>query len=159
MTTPLLRQTDYPVTREEQSRWAAAIARPLMEGEVDPLEFIVKLKGLSAAIAEVEKNKEVKDIVLGEISKHGKEANWHGTRLIQRETGVRYDFSGCNDPIYNELLKQKEELEAKVKEREQFLKFLPGKTTVIDPETGEVCEIYPAVRMASDSYAITFSKQ
>lgn len=154
-----LQTIDYPITKADQCRWAADLARPLMEGEVDPLEFITKLKGLQAALSEVEKNKEVRDLVLQEISKHGKEASWHGARLVPREVGVKYDYSRCNDPIYARLLDEKAALDAQLKERESFLKSVPAGTTFLDPETGEVYELYPAVRMATESYAVTFKKE
>ena len=154
-----LQKIDYPITKADQCRWAADLARPLMEGEVDPLEFITKLKGLQAALSEVEKNKEVRDLVLQEISKHGKEASWHGARLAPREVGVKYDYSQCGDPVYNDLVSQRQELDAKIKEREAFLKSVPPGTTMVWDETGEIFVLYPAVRMATGSYAVTFKKE
>lgn len=153
-----LKTIDYPITKADQCRWAADLARPLMEGEVDPLEFITKLKGLQAALSEVEKNKEVRDLVLQEISKHGKEASWHGARLVPREVGVKYDYSGCNDPIYARLLDEKAALDSQIKERESFLKSIPAGTTILDAATGEVYEVYPPVRMVTESYAVTYPK-
>jgi hypothetical protein len=50
-------------------------------------------------------------------------------------------------------------LDAKIKEREAFLKTVPDNTTVIDDETGEIYTIHPAIRMAKTSYSITFNKQ
>lgn len=149
---------EYPITRAKQQEWAKNIMQPLFDGEVDPIEFITKVKGLQAALVEVEKDKEVKETVVREITKYGKQASWNGATLTLRETGVKYDYSVCNDPVYNNLLQQKEALEKQLKEREQFLKSVHAGTTILDEETGEVYQLIPAVRMATESYAITFRK-
>ena len=156
--TKLKQIESYPVTKTKQSEWASSIMKPLMDGEVDPIEFIVKIKGLSTALYEVEKNREVKELVIREIEKTGKSVSWNGAMLTVRETGVRYDFTGCNDPVYASLLKQKTEIETKMKEREAFLKNVPEDTTVVDEETGECYTLNPAIRTATESYAIQFGK-
>lgn len=155
----LPRTIDYPITRAEQSRWAAELARPLVEGEVNPLEFITKLKGLQQALSIVEKDKDVRDTVLREIYKHGKQATWSGATIATRETGVRYDYTACGDPVYNDLARQREALDKRLKEREAFLKTVPadGATLVWD-ETGEIYTLHPPVRLGAESYAITFGK-
>ena len=76
-----------------------------------------------------------------------------------KETGVSYDHSNCNDPVYARLVEERMLLDAKIKEREAFLKTVPDNTTVIDDETGEIYTIHPAIRMAKTSYSITFNKQ
>lgn len=156
--TALKKIDEYPLTRSKQQEWAAGIMQPLLDGEVDPIEFITKIKGLQSALAEVEKNKAVKDLVIREIGKHGKSASWNGATITLREAGVKYDYSVCNDPVYHKLMQQKEELDKQLKEREQFLKSVPQGTTILDEETGEVYQLAPAVRMASESYAISFGK-
>ena len=154
----LPRTIDYPVTRAEQSRWAAELARPLVEGEVNPLEFIVKLKGLQQALSIVEKDRDVRDVVLREIYKHGKQATWSGATIATRETGVRYDYTACGDPVYDDLARQREELDKRLKEREAFLRTVPDGTTLVWDETGEVVALHPPVRVGAESYAITYPK-
>ena len=154
----LPRTIDYPVTRAEQSRWAAELARPLVEGEVNPLEFIVKLKGLQQALSIVEKDRDVRDVVLTEIYKHGKQATWSGATIATRETGVRYDYTACGDPVYDDLARQREELDKRLKEREAFLRTVPDGTTLVWDETGEVVALHPPVRVGAESYAITYPK-
>ena len=154
----LPRTIDYPVTRAEQSRWAAELARPLVEGEVNPLEFIVKLKGLQQALSIVEKDRDVRDVVLTEIYKHGTRATWSGATIATRETGVRYDYTACGDPVYDDLARQREELDKRLKEREAFLRTVPDGTTLVWDETGEVVALHPPVRVGAESYAITYPK-
>ena len=45
--------------------------------------------------------------------------------------GVKYDYSACNDEVYNNLVAQKKQLDTMIKAREAMLK------TGVNPETGE----------------------
>lgn len=148
----------YPLTKSAQTSWAQKIMQPLLEGEVSPIEFITKVKGLSSALDEVSKNKEVKNIIIREVEKEGKCVSWSGANVSIKETGVKYDYSNCNDPIYAALIKQKDELDTKIKERESFLKSVPSGTTVVDDETGECYTLHPAIRTASESFVVSFGK-
>lgn len=150
----------FPVTKTEQANWAAEIARPLIEGEVDPLDFMVKANGLKTALEEALKMQEVKELVAEEIAKYGKTAEIHGAKLTVKETGVKYDFSRCGDPEYNELTARLEELQRKVKERQDFLKHIPASgLTELNEETGEVVFVTPPARSAGESIVITFAKK
>jgi hypothetical protein len=53
---------------------------------------------------------------------------------------------------------QKESLDKAIKEREEFLKNVPDGTTVLDDSTGEVFQLYRAVRTATETFAIQFAK-
>lgn len=147
-----------PITRADQKRLAESIIRPLVNGDIDPLEFIVKVNGLKASLEEVLKDRDVKDIVINEVSKYGKSAVSHGATVSCRETGVKYDFSNCGDSVYERLRQQKAELDAEMKARESFLKNVSPGTVVVDPDTGEANELYPPVKTASESYVIQFGK-
>lgn len=153
-----LRKIDYPVTKATQSALADSIKRTLLDGEVNPIEFIAKVKGLQTALSAVEKDKAVKEIVINEIAKYGNSTTWNGATLTVRETGVKYDYSMCGDPVYMRLMAERDELDALIKKREAFLKTVPDGTTIVDDATGEIVTIHPAVRMGSESYAITFGK-
>lgn len=149
----------FPVTKTDQADWAAEIARPLINGEIDPLDFMVKANGLKTAIDNALKMPEVKEMVAEEIAKYGKSATMHGATLTVRETGVKYDFSHCGDPVLGELAARLEELQRQVKERQEFLKHLPSSgITELNDETGEVVFITPPARSAGESIVITFAK-
>ncbi len=150
----------FPITKTDQANWAAEIARPLLDGEIDPLDFMVKANGLKTALDGALKMSEVKELVSEEIAKYGKTAEMHGAKLTVKETGVKYDFSQCGDPIYNGLVAQLEEVQRKVKERQDFLKHIPTSgITELNEETGEVVFITPPSRSASESIVITFAKK
>ena len=150
---------NYPVTKKLQSDLAAEIMQPLINGEIDPIEFIVKIKGLINAFSEVDKNKDVKDLVIREIEKNGKFSSWNEATVTVKETGVKFDYTSCNDPVYCQLLSEKALIDQKIKEREAFLKNIPDGTTIVDEATGEVYRVIKPVRMATESFSISFKKQ
>lgn len=155
-----LQLINYPLTKIEQKILAEKLMQPLFDGEINPVEFYSKVKGLLESLKEVEKNKQVKEVVVREIEKEGgKYTSWCGVQLSVKEVGVKYDFTDCNDPVYLELQMEREKLDTKIKEREAFLKTVPDKFMFIDENTGECFYLHPAVRTASDSVVTTFKKQ
>ena len=136
-----------PLTKSEIEALSVDLLNPVLEGEVDPVSHVVKLKAMQETIKRTLDDDRMKDAVLSEIT------------VKIKETGVSYDHSNCNDPVYARLIEERMLLDAKIKEREAFLKTVPDNTTVIDDETGEIYTIHPAIRMAKMSYSITFNKK
>lgn len=79
----------------------------------------------------------------------------YNAQLIEKMTGVKYDYSECGDSEYTALSEQIEALTEKRKERETFLKSLTKATTIIDDESGEVLTLSPPVKSGSMSIALT----
>ena len=148
-----------PLTKRDIEALSIDLLNPVLEGEVDPVSHAVKLKAMQETIKRTLDDDRMKDAVLSEIEKYGKERSWNGATVKIKETGVSYDHSNCNDPVYARLIEERMLLDAKIKEREAFLKTVPDNTTVIDDETGEIYTIHPAIRMAKTSYSITFNRQ
>lgn len=147
-----------PVSKEEQTNLANKLVLPVLDGDINPIEAVTKAKGIIEALTKFINDDRIKDCTMSEIEKHGKEASWNGAKLSIKEVGVKYDYTDCSDPIYEDLIQQKQLLDKKIKDREGFLKSLSERTTIVDDETGEVSTIIPPVRMASQGYSITFSK-
>ena len=81
-----------------------------------------------------------------------------GASFQVKETGVKYDFSQCNDPVWNNLKEQADRINEQLKEREKYLKVIKNPKTEIDEETGEVYTIIPPTRTSTTSYTVTFKK-
>lgn len=147
-----------PVNKTEQESVSNRLILSVLDGDVNPIEATVKAKGIIEALTKFVNDDRIKDCTMSEIEKNGKETSWNGAKLTIKEVGVKYDYTDCSDPIYNDLVQQKQLLDKKIKDREGFLKSLSGRTTIVDDETGEVSTIIPPVRMASQGYSITFKK-
>lgn len=75
--------------------------------------------------------------------------------IIERESGVKYDFSVCGDNQWAELSSQVAELSEKLKERERFLKSITKPFTYTDEDTGDTFSINPPIRSGKSGLAVT----
>lgn len=74
------------------------------------------------------------------------------------EVGVKYDYSICNHPQWKRLVEKEKEIADKRKNIEKYLQGLRDKEEYIDPDTGELCEIYPPKRTSTTTIKITINK-
>ena len=110
--------------------------------------FIKELKGNSNYIS----------FLYDEVSKYGKSCKTtSGTKLEISEKGV-YDYSKCDDAIWNELQNSLESIQALIKNRETFLKAVPIHGLDIINEDGEVLKIYPPSKSSTSSVKCTIQK-
>lgn len=144
-------------TMQIQSR---TLIQPIIDGEIDPLQAVAKIRFLSDMLTAALKDDRVKDIILGEIDKNGgKEATAFGVKFTQKEMGVSYDYTVCGDPEYDRLAAEMEDLKARMKEREKFLMGIPAEgLPMVDQETGDCYKIIRPLRRASLNYSVTFKK-
>lgn len=71
---------------------------------------------------------------------------FHGVKMTV-ESRTTYNYS--NDPIWKSLQKL-------MKERESLLKAIKEPIEVLDPESGEVVVVYPAIKKVSDYIKTSF---
>lgn len=128
----------------------------VVNGEVDPITAWANIRRMKSAIELFEKDKQVMDITLRELSKYGQRHQFGDCLLEECEAGVRYDFSECGDSKLSDMYATRDALLADIKEREAMLKALPV-SGMADPETGEL--IYPPARSSKTTIKTTFKKQ
>lgn len=126
-------------------------------GEIDPVVAISNLAKMKLAIDKVEKDARFRDAVMVEVEKYGaRHIDVGDIHIEMADVGVRYDFSGCNDPQYSRLSSYAMMAGEELKEREKFLKNLPaGGIMELDEETGEVNKITPPVKKSKSWIKIT----
>ena len=124
-----------------------------LSGDNQPLDVYARLKAAAEIIDNVLKDAEVKEAIMAEADNYkDKTFEAHGALWTKKMVGVRYDFTCCGDPTYNDLSDQKKTLESRIKIREAHLKTLPDDGEVItDKTTGETVLIYPPVKTGSES--------
>lgn len=146
------------VTKESIKEQSLALLKDLDEGHFSPLHLAAQLKFVEDVITNIKE--EVRQRVIAEQDKYGKgDMTYYGARFDIKEAGVKYDFTECNDDIWNDIYQQMEALNEKRKEREAFLKTLKERFTYIDESTGEIVTIYPPQRKSTTTYAITWNKK
>ena len=148
------------LSKETMQMQSSALIQPIIDGEIDPLRAVAKIRFLSDMLAAALKDDRVKDVILSEIDKNGgKEVTAFGVKFTQKEMGVSYDYTVCQDPEYNRLAADMETLKAKMKEREKYLMGIPAEgIPMVDQETGDCYKVIRPLRRASLGYSVTFKK-
>lgn len=148
-----------PFTKENQKATAQTLVTKVVEGEADPIQVFSTVKALVECLTIFLKNKDVVDSTIAACERYGKTgALYNGANLCVAEVGVKYDYSACNDPEWEDLSKQRAELDAKIKARETFLRGIPREATILNEDTGEITKVVPPIKTSSTSVKVTFAK-
>lgn len=137
------------------------VAHALDEGEKSPLDLLLQATLMAEAAAQIRNNADLRDACIDEYARYNtrEPLRYHGARFTLRETGTTYDYTLCGDPVLLRLLQEKETLDAKIKEREKFLRNLPREgIEATDETTGEITRIYPPARSSTTNIAITLPR-
>jgi hypothetical protein len=146
------------VTKETIKEQSFALLKDLDEGHISPLQLASQLKFVEDIITNVKE--ELRQRVCAEQSKYGKERmTYKGAAFDIKEAGVKYDYSHCDDTIWNDLKQQLDDINDKMKEREAFLKTLKERFTYIDAGTGEIITLYPPQKKSTTTYAISWKNK
>lgn len=146
------------VNKDTIKETSLALINDIDEGHMHPLQVAAQFKFVEDVINNVKE--ELRQRVIAEQDKYGKERmTFHGATFDIKEAGIKYDYSNCDDTIWNDLKQQLNNLNDKMKEREAFLKTIKERFTYVDESTGEIVTIYPPQRKSTTTYAITWNKE
>ena len=142
----------FETTKAERQDFAQSVINGLKEGNSDPLKVHLQVKCLEDLIKQITTHPEYKDLTLDEATKYGKSFELHNAKFEIKEMGVKYDYSTCGDPVYNDLTQKLAELEKEIKDRQAFLKAVkPGTEILIEDE---VIVLYPPVKTSTTSITV-----
>jgi hypothetical protein len=90
---------------------------------------------------------------LDEAYKYGKSFEHYNAKFEIKEMGVKYDYSVCQDPVYNSLKNKLSILEDEIKAREKYLKaILPsGVETLLEDE---IVTLYPPSKTSTTTISV-----
>lgn len=146
------------VSKETIKETSLALLNDIDEGHMHPLQVAAQFKFIEDVMTNVKE--ELRQRVIAEKDKYGKgDMTYYGARFDIKEAGVKYDYSHCNDTIWDDLKQQIDALNEQIKEREAFLKTLKERFTYIDESTGEIVTIYPPQKKSTTTYSITWNKK
>ena len=131
--------TVFPISKKEINNFVEIALSEVDQGIYNPLDIDIRLKAMEETIKLLRKG--IKEEVLQEAEKYNKQ-DYRGVKINLSERGT-YDYSKCNDSIYNEAKVKEQQAKATIKGREIYLKSLKEATP--DMETGEVL-MPPVVR-------------
>jgi hypothetical protein len=145
-----------PSTTDQISTFVRHVKDEILSGEYNPLDVIVQLRAAQKALEVLNADEEINVCVSKEYAKHGqKTLKWNGADIVEKETGTRYDYSGCGD-VKLDALKQAETAATEArKDREAFLKSLKQPVTLVDEATGAVETVNPPAKTSKTSICVT----
>jgi hypothetical protein len=142
----------FETTKSERQDFAQSVINSLKEGLIDPLKVHLQVKCLEDIVKQLTSHPEYKDLTLTEAAKHGKTFELHNAKFEIKEAGVKYDYSNCGDPVYNELAQKIAQLETEIKDRQAFLKAVkPGTEILVEDE---VVVLYPPIKTSTTSITV-----
>lgn len=142
-----------PTNKQEAELFASKLTEAVTEGHINALQLHVKLNAMKKAIEDVQRN--TREMVMREADKyHERTFEAYSAKVEKTETGVKYDYSDCGDPVYKSYTDQVEELNALIKEREAFLKSLKAPLNMVT-EDGEAITINPPVKSSTSFIKVT----
>lgn len=148
--------TDLSKTAATQMAYGLTTA--VIDGRLKPLETLARLKFAETTIKTAIEG--VMPAAIDEAAKYGRgeKITAIGCELTQKESGVKYDFTGCGDAVYDRLTAEMEALKERIKDRENFLKTVKEGMTVVDEESGEVMTIRPCCKTSKTIVEVRLSK-
>ena len=123
----------------------------------DIVALAENLAKMDLLVKEIKDNDNYRNYIYNEVSKYGKShITESGTKIELAEVGTKYDYSLTGDLILKELEEQKTILDAKIKERQTFLKAISKPIEVLFAD--ELVTLYPPAKTSTSSVKITISK-
>lgn len=135
--TELLNWTKTEITDKAQS-----IVFAVSEGIADPLQEYIKVRKGKEFFDQAEKN--LKHYIDGLTLNKGE--NYFGCEFTEKNLGVSFDYTVCNDPEWNELNAELIAIMEKKKAREEFLKGVSKSMELVNTETGETYTLIPPIK-------------
>lgn len=147
----------FETSKEQRQSFALGVVDALQQGEAEPLKVHLQVKCMEDIIKLLNANSIYKSSVLEAAQKYGaKTFEYQQAKIEIKETGVKYDYSKCEDVVLNEMYKQQEDLDAKIKARETMLKSVSPKGMIVtDEETGDTFTVYPPAKSSTTNVAVT----
>lgn len=155
-------ERDYPLnvlelfkpTKKGVIDFASNIINGVEEGRINPL----RVKQLAKCLEEIAEkiNEGTKEFQVKEAAKWGdKPFMLQGSEFHLTATHTKYDYSKCNDPVWNRLNEMKSKITKHISDREEFLKTVHGYVNVVDEDSGEECKISPPLKKQTEGVKIT----
>jgi len=126
-----------PATKEQNIIFSKKYCEELCEGNVHPFDALKMRKNMELFLSNIKPT--LDELAREEAEKYGaKEFEEKGLKIILAENGTTYDYSGCNDPVLQDLQIKADILNQRVKERQEWLKTLkePKSVSYTDEDGG-----------------------
>lgn len=154
----------FQTTKEQRESFANDVLKRIENGEVNPLNVHIQFKAIEDIQSRLtdakkfpESAKRYRTALLDAADSYGqKKFEYMGAKIEQKEVGVKYDFSNCEDPVLKRLEEEADKAAKALKQRQDMLKTLPlSGNLMIDEETGESFTAYPPVKTSTSFLSVS----
>lgn len=146
------------LSKEAQFNVVADLVAQVINGDVDPVQAFVHMNAIREVVDIFLKHPEVIATTQSAVAEVGKCTEYAGAKIAISNI-TRYDYASSGDHEYAELMRQKEDIDTKIKARQMFLKSISDSMDVVDRETGEVVIVNAPIPTVSSTLRVTFAKQ
>lgn len=137
-----------PSTMDQINSFSSGIIRAVKEGNVNPLDVMLQMKAMEKSFENI-KN-QIKENVNREADKYpGVTFNYRGVELVKGDVKTEYDYTVCNDTVWERRNTDAESAKRLLDERQSFLKSLKEPITTVDEMTGEIVTIRPPLKKST----------
>jgi hypothetical protein len=149
----------FQTSKDQRVSFVENVINDISEGNKNAMDIHLQIKCMEDMATQLKDDPRYRSYLLDEVKKYrggAKSVEYHNAKFEEKETGTKYDFSQCGDPIQVELAAAAEKAKKALKEREDFLKKLPDEgMSIVDEETSEVCKIFKPSKTSTTSVAVT----
>lgn len=145
--------TNFVTSKEGITKFVDQCVNEIEAGIIDPLHMSIYLKTMEKIVEGIQGK--IKSSALSEAEKYGKSFDFRGAKIELAELGTKYDFTNCQDKVWEELDKQTKDIAEKKKERETMLKTVRDSMALVDEETGETWKVFPPIKSSTSGIKIT----
>lgn len=150
----IISKNNIEPTKANADKFAAQLLEQADDGRIDVIDVVKSLEFI-ATCCEVSR-KVLGELLLTEISKHGKIYEVDSVKFEEKQLGVKYDFTMTK--AWLELKAEEDNIAVKRKALETQLKAIKTVTQQLNEETGELMQLYPAVKSSTTGICITLPK-
>lgn len=149
-------------TKESANTIAVFLRKQVLDGKL-PAYKLYETLNFFTIIRDAFKNEEMKKMILTEIGQHGKEFQVASGSVFKQTSKSEYKYD--HDPVWKKYAEQEEHFKKLRQSREKFLQTVPPPSKLkkfkgveeIDPESGELFVVWPAVKTSAETFSLTVS--
>lgn len=127
------------------------VAIQIQDGNYDGIDALIFIKKGSGLFKELD----AKIRPIAEGKQIGVDFQKFGVKITEGMTGVKYDFSTCNDQEFEQLNEVFEAAKDALEERKNFLKSVTKPLELVNTDTGETYTIHPPVKSGKMGFTLT----
>lgn len=141
-TSPLGVMRQFSISKTGIDVFSDGLIQSVQEGELSPLELRAMIKALEMILERANKATQDNQVTAANLYPSDKFTAF-GVEFTKADVYTKYDYTFCQDTIWERLDTDARTATERLKERETFLKAVKAPFKTVDESTGEVVTIYP----------------